>query len=357
MKLFIDIIKKLPGFELRVKFETDNIALGLLGASGSGKSMTLRCIAGIDTPDSGKIELNGRVLFDSEKKINMPIRCRKVGFLFQNYALFPHMNVEENIGFGIDKRVKGSEKACRVSKKIKMFKLDGMEKKYPYQLSGGQQQRVALARALIMEPEVLLLDEPFSALDDYLRNKMIVELKENLSEFEGTTFFVTHNMEEAYRLCEKICILENGQIEAMGSRDGIFNKPPTVATARLTGCKNISEVKKIQGNIIEAIQWNCRIKFSEDINEKIKHIGIRAHYLELAKNSEDLINTFNCWPVFTSETLFRSIVYLKFNEPPINKQDYHVLWDISKEEWEIIRKKTLPLKIKIDTEKLILMNN
>lgn len=356
MKLIVDIIKKLPDFELRVKFETGNVAVGLLGASGSGKSMTLRCIAGIDTPDSGKIELNGRILFDSEKKINMPIRCRKVGFLFQDYALFPHMNVEENIGFGLDKTIKTSEKDYRINKKIKMFKLDGMEKKYPHQLSGGQQQRVALARALIMEPEVLLLDEPFSALDDYLRGNMIVELKEDLSEFEGTIFFVTHNMEEAYLLCEEVCILHHGHIEAMGSRGDIFDKPPTVSTARLTGCKNITEAKMINENTIEAIQWGCRIKLMDKNTEDIKHIGIRAHYLELAKDSEHS-NVFNCWPVFTSETLFRSIVYLKFNKPPIDIRDYHVIWDISKEEWQTIRKHTLPLKIKIDTEKLILMNN
>jgi len=356
MKLIVDIIKKLPGFELKIKLETDNIALGLLGPSGSGKSMTLRCIAGIDTPDSGRIELNGRVLFDSEKKINIPIRKRKIGFLFQNYALFPHMTVEENIGFGFDKSIKLLEKDCRINKKIEMFKLKGMEKKYPYQLSGGQQQRVALARALIMEPEILLLDEPLSALDDYLRNKMIVELKLDLTQFQGITFFVTHNMEEAYRLCDKICILSHGQIEAMGNREDIFNNPTTVAAAKLTGCKNISEAKIIDENTIEAIQWGLRIKLSNKDLHNVKYIGIRAHYLELAKNPEDL-NTFNCWPVFTSDTLFRSIIYLKFKEAPINKLDYHVLWDISKEEWELIKKSPLPLKIKINYEKLILMES
>ena len=356
MRLFVDIIKKLPGFELKVKFETNSTALGLLGASGSGKSMTLRCIAGIDTPDSGRIELNGRVLFDSKEKINMPIRSRKVGYLFQNYALFPHMNVEENIGFGLDKRTNHADKAHRINKKVKMFKLDGMEKKYPYQLSGGEQQRVALARALIMEPEVLLLDEPFSAMDDYLRSKMIMELKEDLSEFKGTTFFVTHNMEEAYLLCEEICILAHGQIEAMGCGEDIFNKPPTAIVARLTGCKNISEVKTIDDNTIEANQWGCRIKHMDKNNKDIKYIGIRAHYLQLAKDSDDL-NTFDCWPVSTTETLFRSMVYLKLNKPPLDVRDYNIIWDLSKEQWEIIRKNKLPLRIKIDMKKLILMNS
>ena len=356
MKLFVDIIKKLPGFELKVKFETNSTALGLLGASGSGKSMTLRCIAGIDTPDSGRIELNGRVLFDSKENINMPIRCRKVGYLFQNYALFPHMNVEQNIGFGLDKKDEAVGNVHRINKKIKMFKLDGMEKKYPYQLSGGEQQRVALARALIMEPEVLLLDEPFSALDDYLRDKMIMELKEDLSEFKGTTIFVTHNMEEAYLLCKEICILDHGQIEAIGGGVDIFNNPPTASVARLTGCKNISEVKIIDHNNIEAMQWGSRIEHSNEINKNIKYIGIRAHCLELATDSDD-VNTFDCWIVSISETLYRSMVYLKFNKPPIDVRDYHVIWDIPKEQWETIRKNVLPLRIKVHTKKLIWMNS
>ncbi len=339
MGLYVNIGKKLSGFQLEVNFDTMNGALGLLGASGSGKSMTLRCISGIETPDFGKIVLNDSVLFDSENNINMPIRYRKVGFLFQNYALFPHMNVERNIGFGLDRSIKSSEKAYKINKKLEMMNLQGMEKKYPYQLSGGQQQRVALARALIMEPEVLLLDEPFSALDEYLRNRMIDELKEDLSEFKGSTVFVTHNMEEAYRVCENICILQNGHLESIGSREEIFNNPPTVASAKLTGCKNISKAVKFQENIISATEWGCNIKITNKIKDSIKYIGIRAHYMELSMDIED-INVFDCWTVFISETLFRVIVYLKFNSPPENLKDYHVLWDISKEEWEITQEKT-----------------
>ena len=194
MSLEVDIIKKLQGFELKVDFKADNDILGLLGASGSGKSMTLRCIAGIETPDNGRIVLNGRVLFDSENKINIPIRERKVGFLFQNYALFPNMTVEQNIGFGLIKSISKIEKANKIRKKIIDLQLSGMEKRYPYQLSGGQQQRVALARALVVNPEILLLDEPFSALDEHLRNNMIIRLQEDLKEFKGTSIFITHNM-------------------------------------------------------------------------------------------------------------------------------------------------------------------
>lgn len=354
MKLLVNIKKKMPEFNLDIKIETDNGILGLLGESGSGKSMTLRCIAGIDTPDSGEIILNGRVLFDSERKINLPIRERKIGFLFQNFALFPHMTIEQNLSFGFDKKIKAEERKSKIDSIMKIVKLSGMEKRYPYQLSGGQQQRVALARALIMEPDILLLDEPFSALDEYLRAHMINELREILFGFHGNTLFVTHNMEEAYRICEDICVLSSGKLEAKGSKEEVFNNPPTVKAAKLTGCKNISPIKKLYMDYIEIINWGCKIKLGNEIDEDMKYIGIRAHYLKLAEDKDDF-NIFRCWTVSTVETLFRVVVYLKFNEKPIDNEDYHVIWDISKERWEGIKNNPLPLKLKIEIEKLILM--
>ena len=352
MSLAVNITKKLQGFELRVDFKADNDILGLLGASGSGKSMTLRCIAGIETPDNGKIVLNGRVLFDSENKINVPIRKRKVGFLFQNYALFPNMNVEQNIAFGLIKSISKVEKANKIRKQIIDLQLVGMEKRYPYQLSGGQQQRVALARALVVNPEILLLDEPFSALDEHLRNSMIIRLQEDLKEFKGNSIFVTHNMEEAYQLCTNIIIIAGGSIDAIGHKDVIFNNPPTLYAARLTGCKNISKAKKVMPNVIEAIDWGCRITFNYELEENIKYIGIRAHYLEICEEDET-INSFNCWVVFTSEALFRIKVYLKFSESILDEKDYNIMWDISKEEWELVKQKSLPFKIRINPEKVI----
>ncbi|MHC1685400.1 MAG: sulfate/molybdate ABC transporter ATP-binding protein [Clostridiaceae bacterium] len=354
MTLFIDIKKKLPEFGLDLKLEAENINLGLLGESGSGKSMTLRCIAGIETPDSGQIVLNGRVLFDSEKKINLPIRERRVGFLFQNFALFPHMSVEDNIGFAFDKKISREERRGKISDIMGMMKLAGMEKRYPYQLSGGQQQRVALARALVMEPEILLLDEPFSALDEHLRNHMIRELKENLALFNGTTLFITHNMEEAFQICERISILSHGNLEASGSREDIFSNPPTVEAARLTGCKNITELKRISNNLVEAIDWGCRISLNKELDKNITHLGIRAHHIEIAKGNEN-INTFDCWVAFTIETLFRVIVYLKVNEPPRDKGDYNIVYDVSKEKWERLKINEFPLKVNINLAKLIFM--
>lgn len=352
MGLEVNITKKLAGFQLRVDFKADNDILGFLGASGSGKSMTLRCIAGIETPDKGKIVLNGRVLFDFENKINIPIRERKVGFLFQNYALFPNMTVEQNIGFGLVKNISKAERAHKIKKKISDLQLVGMEKRYPYQLSGGQQQRVALARALVVDPEILLLDEPLSALDEHLKNSMIVQLRDDLKSFMGTSIYVTHNMEEAYQLCNNIIIIKEGKIDTIGQKDDIFNNPPTLCAAELTGCKNISPARKIGNNIIEVIGWGCKITFNYEIENSIRYVGIRAHYLEICEDDED-INTFNCWVVFTSETLFRTKVYLKFSKPIADEKHYHIMWDISKEEWDLVKAKPLPLKIRINPEKII----
>ncbi len=166
MSLYVDIEKDLSSFKLKVEIKQEKGTLGFLGESGSGKSMTLKCIAGLEKPTRGKIVLNDRVLFDSEKKINLSTQDRKVGFLFQNYALFPHMTVSQNIELGLLKLSK-SEKKEIVARYLDILKLNGFEGRYPWQLSGGQQQRVALARALATSPDILLLDEPFSALDHH----------------------------------------------------------------------------------------------------------------------------------------------------------------------------------------------
>ena len=210
MSLYVDIEKDLGSFKLKVKFEQENGILGLLGQSGCGKSMTLKCIAGIVKPDKGKIISNGTVFFDSEKKINVSPQKRKVGFLFQNYALFPHMSVKENIQLGIQNLSK-EEKDEITSKYLKKFKLEGFENRYPWQLSGGQQQRTAIGRALAKNPSLLLCDEPTGALD-YKTSKDILELLEKINEkYKTTIIVVTHN-DAIKNMAHRVMRLRDGQI-------------------------------------------------------------------------------------------------------------------------------------------------
>ncbi len=213
MGLYVNIAKRLNQFNLQVEFNLENGLTGLMGASGSGKSMTLKCIAGIELPDSGKIVLDGKVLFDSEAKVNLPPQKRNVGYLFQSYALFPNMNVVENILCGLQaKGLSDAEANARAQKLVEKFKLQGLEKSYPRQLSGGQKQRVALARLLAAEPEVILLDEPFSALDEDLKEDLQRELRAALAEFGGVALLVSHNKSEIKKLCNSAYVIKQGQV-------------------------------------------------------------------------------------------------------------------------------------------------
>ena len=208
--LEVQIYKKLAEFDLDVSFQVDDNILGLMGASGSGKSMTLKCIAGIETPDQGRIVLNGRVLFDSEKKINVPIQKRNVGYMFQSYALFPNMNVYENISVGLRAR-KVKDVDIVVQKVMQQFRIFELASRYPKQLSGGQRQRVALARLMAYEPDVLLLDEPFSALDEDLKKDLLQELKSEL-QISKPVIFVSHDKEEVNYLCYLNYKIKQGEI-------------------------------------------------------------------------------------------------------------------------------------------------
>lgn len=255
MSLSVHIEKKLGAFTLSVHFETRGGVLGILGASGSGKSKTLQCIAGIERPDAGRIVLNGRVLFDSRSRTDMRVQDRHVGYLFQNYALFPHMTVEENIYSGIRYLKDKRERQRRVDDMIGRMHLTGLSDRKPGQLSGGQQQRTALARCLINEPDILLLDEPFSALDTWLREQLLAELKQLLTYYDKDVLIVTHNRDEAYQLCRHIIVLEDGRVDSSGKVQDIFSAPPTRAAAILTGCRNIAPARLLENEVVVP-DWN-----------------------------------------------------------------------------------------------------
>ena len=209
--LKVKIKKQLDNLVLDVDFETDDEILGLIGASGSGKSMTLKCIAGIEKPDEGLIVLNDRVLFDSDQHINLRPQDRKIGYLFQNFALFPQMTVLKNIQVSVNKQYTNEDKDKRIKDIIELLNLSRLEKRYPHELSGGQQQRVAFARIIVNEPDFLLLDEPFSSLDAFLRWNIAKELKSVINKLNKKAIFVTHNINEVYYLCKNAIVLMDGK--------------------------------------------------------------------------------------------------------------------------------------------------
>lgn len=222
MSLFVKIRKKTGEFVLNVDFSHEMGITGVLGASGCGKSMMLKCIAGIEKPDEGQIILNGRVLFDSEKKIYVKPQKRKVGYLFQNYALFPNMTVEQNIRCGLSGIRDRAAVEKKLSEMLEAMELTEYRKLYPHQLSGGQQQRTALGRILVSEPELLLLDEPFSALDSQLREQLLVQVKKILERFDRDVLLVSHSKEEISYLCPKATMMEQGKITAYGKTSKLF---------------------------------------------------------------------------------------------------------------------------------------
>lgn len=288
--LKVNIRKKLKEFDLKVDFELKNGCLGILGSSGCGKSMTLKSVAGIVDPDEGVVSLNTgeeTVYFDSSNKINLKPQKRNVGYLFQNYALFPNMTVEENIAAGLSK----DDDKKIVSEMIKRFHLEGLEKRYPRQLSGGQQQRVALARILAYGPDVILLDEPFSALDTFLKDQLRIELSNLLKTFDGFSILVTHDRDEAFQFCDELLILEDGKVIAKGETHEVFANPKKVQVARLTGCKNISRVEVIDDYHVRSLDWGVTFEVSERISSDITHIGIRAH--DFTPAQMDDVNAFD----------------------------------------------------------------
>lgn len=269
MSLYCRIVKQFGPFRLDVEFDAGNEVVSVMGASGSGKSMTLKCIAGIEKPDSGRIVLNGRTLFDSAEKINLPPQVRKTGLLFQESALFPNMTVLENIRLAAPRNA-----AVTAERYIESYGLEGLGNRYPDQLSGGQKQRCAIARMLASEPEILMFDEPFSALDTHLRWQMEREIARTIAGFNGTVLLVSHNRDEVYRLSDRVTVLTDGRSEALRTKEDLFFRPVSYADALLTGCKNIFPAFVREGEVEIpglALTFAC-----PDAPENVRFAGIRA---------------------------------------------------------------------------------
>lgn len=353
--LDLDVAKTLEQFELKVRFRAGSEAVGLLGASGAGKSMTLRMIAGIVTPDRGRIVLSSRVLFDRSAGINIPAAQRKIGVVFQDYALFPNMTVAENVGFGLS-ALTASERQARIQKQLDRMHIADLANRNPSEISGGQRQRVAIARCMAIEPDALLFDEPFAALDPHLRRQMEEQLRATLAGYDGVVIFVTHDMEEAFRFCTDLLVLDSGRVIASGPKHKIFERPQTVATARLTGCKNIAGARRIGVDRIAVDAWNCELRTLAPGPEALTHVGIRSHQL-LFQPSADEENTFPCWLVTTSEAPHEMTLYLALHAAPHPGEPHHLQADVPKELWRSLNLLPQPWKVTLDPARLLLLEN
>ena len=327
MSISVDIEKSLGAFRLDVHFSGGNEVIALLGASGCGKSMTLKCIAGIEKPDRGRIVVNGVTLFDSEKGINLTPQQRHTGLLFQNYALFPNMTVLQNIRAGARRERDGGKRASITENIIKSFGLTELVKRYPHQLSGGQQQRVALARILVSDPGVLLLDEPFSALDSHLRFRLEQEVREIIRSFGKSVVLVSHDRDEVFRLSDKIAVMHNGTVEVCGEKKEVFARPGTRNAATLTGCKNISPIQKLGQRRVLALDWGVELETAEDVGDAA-YAGIRMHDLR----PEDGCNSFSCQVAEEIENPFSYTVMLK-----TAGAETAIGWETDKETWQQLR--------------------
>lgn len=280
MSLEVDIKKDFKAFTLDVSFSAGDETLGFLGASGCGKSLTLRCIAGIETPDEGRIVVNDKVFFDSEQRINLTPQERKTALLFQNYMLFPNLTVAQNVAAGIGKEASKADRDAIVGRELKRFGLEGFDKRYPAQLSGGQQQRVALARMLAARPGILMLDEPFSALDAHLKEVLEQNLVSLFDAFGGTVLYVSHDIDEALRFCDRIAVVDAGRIMEIDSGDDLVNNPRSVAALKLSGCKNATPVARVDDKHVWSAKWGVTVEVDGPVADDAAYLGVRARYLE-----------------------------------------------------------------------------
>jgi molybdate transport system ATP-binding protein len=254
-RLEVFLGKRLPGFELDVRWIAGDGVAVLFGPSGAGKSLTLACLAGLVRPDRGRIVIDGRVLFDSASGVDVPPQQRRIGYVFQGYALFPHLSVAENVGFGLRDRPR-AERARKVGEVVERLGLAGLEARRPAELSGGQRQRVALGRALAIDPALLLLDEPLSALDLPLRRALRDDLRALLADLRMAAVVVTHDFSEAYRLGDRIVVYESGRVVQAAARSELLWQPASESVARIMAIPNV-----LHGTVVKATPDRIQLRW------------------------------------------------------------------------------------------------
>ena len=349
MKHMVQIKKTLGEFKLDIKFKSSSNRIGILGASGSGKSMILKMLAGIENPEKGKIYIGEKLLFDAEQKINITPQKRKIGYLFQNYALFPNMTVAENIGAGLKGRE--AEKQNRIFEMMEKFQLTSLANQFPDQLSGGQQQRTALARIMAYKPDIILLDEPFSALDVFLKDQMQEELKDLLQEYQGLVILVSHNRDEIYRFCEELLVVDQGHCIVYGKTREIFAAPIYRQAAKLTGCKNIVDVSRMTDHKLEVPGWGISISLKSEIPEHITCVGYRAHDFVPVWGERKA----NCLKIQVKSAAEMPFEYHYYLFPEDGEEREVICWFVQKEKYQQLLKNGFPDYLQIREESLMML--
>ena len=263
MALSLEVKKRLPGFTLDVSWEAGDEVVTLFGPSGAGKTLTLQCLAGLVRPDAGRIVVNGTVFFDGARGVDVPTQRRHLGYVFQGYALFPHLSVRDNIAYGLRDLPTG-ERRRRTRDVLERLGLGDLAERRPRELSGGEQQRVALGRALAPDPALLLLDEPLSALDLPLRQALRDDLRAVLAEWQTAAVLVTHDFTEAYRLGDRIVVYENGRVIQAAPRTELLWQPASERVAGIVGIRNV-----LRGTVLKAAPDRIQFRWREQLLEAV----------------------------------------------------------------------------------------
>jgi molybdate transport system ATP-binding protein len=348
-RLEVAIRKALPGFTLDVEWSAGDGVAALFGPSGAGKTLTLQCLAGLVRPDAGRIVVDGQVLFDSVAGIDVRPQRRRVGYVFQGYALFPHLTVRGNVGFGLRDRV---ERRRREDEVMARLGIEAFAERYPRELSGGQRQRVALGRALATDPALLLLDEPLSALDLPLRQALRDELRAVLTDWGIAAVLVTHDLTEAYRLGDRIVVYEEGRVIQASPRAELLWQPSSRSVARIMGIRNL-----VQGVTLKAtadrIQFRWRGQVLEAVNSPTRSylpaadsplaFYIRPEYVRLLRKDRARVDGAHHMNLM-SGTVVREVdlgtswtLFLRLDEPGTPAQgDYDLELEVPRLVYEIL---------------------
>ena len=367
MSLVLDIKKRYPGFTLDIQLEAGEERVGLLGASGCGKSCTLRCIAGVETPDEGKIVVNGVTFFDSAAGINLSPQERKCALLFQSYQLFPNMTVADNVCAGVRDAGDAAARKRLAERYLSIFGLADFVDRYPARLSGGQQQRVALARMVAAHPGIFMFDEPMSALDSYLKSALEQNMLDLFDVCNRTVLYVSHDIDESLRFCDRIAVVDAGCIVEMDRGRELVNRPQSVAGLKLSGCKNAPAAEYAGPHMVHVPPWGIDVHTAREVPQDVKCLGLRAFYVERAEGPGE-----NCYRVRVdrvSDARFERMALLGFLDRDdadgaavafeTNEMSYlhqHMFWRVSMREGAALPEVGERLWVRIPPDKVYLVS-